>query len=134
VRKTLLAFVLTGVLGLTAAPALADTIRHFPQQATEGFYRGQTIEYLDFGAVRLKAGNRLAPLWSVTNGVRGQYNIVDVVPGQRGYTPLWDVMLVTWKTGTKRHLLTSAAAVRGAVSAGEVTVKDAGMVVNCPVI
>jgi hypothetical protein len=31
-------------------------------------------------------------------------------------------------------LLSSAAAVRKALSAGEVTIKPAGIVVNCPVI
>jgi hypothetical protein len=70
----------------------------------------------------------------VTNGVEDQYNIVDVVPGQKGYTPLWGVKLVTWKDGATARKLTSAAAVRKALSAGEVTLKDAGIVVNCPVI
>jgi hypothetical protein len=133
-KKALLLFALAGTLGLVAAPAMADTIRHFPQKATEGFYRGQTIEYLDFGPVKVKPGNKTADLWSVTNGVKGQYNIVDVVPGKAGYTPLWDVNLVTWKAGVSPRLLTSAAAVRKALSAGEVTMKKPGVVVNCPVI
>jgi hypothetical protein len=134
VRKALLLIAVVGAVGLVAAPAMADTIHHFPQKATEGFYRGQTIEYLDFGPVKLKPGNKVADLWSVTNGGEDQYNIIDVVPGQKGYTPLWDVNLVTWKTGVTPRKLTSAAAVRKALKAGEVTVKKAGVVVNCPVI
>jgi hypothetical protein len=134
VRKAVLTLVVAGALGLVAAPAMADAIRHFPQQATEGFYRGQTVEYLDFGPVKLRPGNKVAPIWSVTNGVEGQVNIIDVVPGQAGYTPLWGVQLVTWKAGATPRLLTSAAAVRKAVGAGEVTVKKAGIVVNCPLI
>jgi hypothetical protein len=134
VKKALLVLVLGGAIGLAAAPAMADSIRHFPQQATEGFYRGQTIEYLDFGPVKLQAGNKVAPIWSVTNGVEGQYNIIDVVPGQKGYTPLWDVMLVTWKDSATKRMLTSAAAVRKALGAGDVTMKRAGVVVNCPLI
>jgi hypothetical protein len=133
-KKALLLVALAGALGVVVAPATADTIRHFPQKATEGFYRGQTIEYLDFGPVKLKSGNKTADLWSVTNGVKGQYNIIDVVPGRAGYTPLWDVNLVTWKTGVTPRLLTSAAAVRKALSAGDVTMKEAGVVVNCPVL
>jgi hypothetical protein len=133
-KKALLALVAAGALGLATAPAMADSITHFPQQATEGFYRGQTIEYLDFGPVKLKAGNKVAPLWSVTNGVEDQYNIIDVVPGQAGYTPLWGVKLVTWKDGVTPRKLTSAAAVRKALAAGQVTVKVGGVVVNCPVI
>jgi hypothetical protein len=134
VKKVLAVLVLAGALGLVAGPAMGDSIRHFQQQATEGFYRGQTIEYLDFGPVKLKPGNKVAPIWSVTNGVEDQYNIIDVVPGQKGYTPLWDVNLVTWKNGATPRKLTSAAAVRKALSAGEVTIKDAGVVVNCPLI
>jgi len=134
VKKVLAVLVLAGALGLVAGPAMGDSIRHFQQQATEGFYRGQTIEYLDFGPVKLKPGNKVAPIWSVTNGVEDQYNIIDVVPGQKGYTPLWDVNLVTWKNGATPRKLTSAAAVRKALSAGEVTIKGAGVVVNCPLI
>ena len=133
-HKALLALVVAAALGLVAAPAMADSIRHFPQQATEGFYRGQTIEYLDFGPVKLRPGNAVAPIWAVTNGVEDQYNIIDVVPGQKGYTPLWDVKLVTWKDGVTPRKLTSASAVRRAMATGDVTIKDAGMVVNCPLI
>ena len=133
-KKALLVLVLAGAVGLVAAPAMADTIRHFPQKASEGFYRGQTIEYLDFGPIKLNPGNKVAPLWSVTNGVKGQYNIIDVVPGQPGYTPLWSVTLLTWKSGVTPRLLTSAAAARKALAAGEVTAKKPGVVVNCPVI
>ena len=110
-KKAVLVLALAGALGSRPRPRSADSIRHFPQQATEGFYRGQTIEYLDFGPVKLQAGNKVAPIWSLTNGVEDQYNIIDVVPGQKGYTPLWDVMLVTWKDGATPRLLTSAAAV-----------------------
>ena len=84
--------------------------------------------------MKLESGNRLAPLWSVTNGVEGQYNIVDVVPGQKGYTPLWEVTLLTWKDGVTARKLTSAAAARKALAAGELTAKKPGIVVNCPVI
>jgi hypothetical protein len=133
-KKALFALVVAGAFGLAAVPAMADSIHHFRQAATEGFYRGQTIEYLDFGPVKLKPGNKVAPLWSVTNGVEDQYNIIDVVPGQPGYTPLWDVRLVTWKSGVTPRKLTSAAAVRKALAAGQATLKHAWVVVNCPVV
>src|SRR6266536_5311241 len=116
-KKALLAVGLVAALGLVAAPAMGDSIRHFSQKASEGFYRGQVIEYLDFGPVKLKPGNKLADLWSVTNGVEDQYNIIDLVPGQKGYTPLWEVTLLTWKDSAKPRLLTSAAAARKALAA-----------------
>jgi hypothetical protein len=49
---------------------------------TSGFYRGRTIGYYDFGPIKLKPGDRLAPIWTVTNGAREQHNIVDTVPGR----------------------------------------------------
>jgi hypothetical protein len=130
----LLALALVCAAAIAAAPATAEEVRHFPQQATLGFYRGQTVEYLDFGPIKLRAGNALAPIWAVTNGVDGQYNVIDVVPGQKGYTPLWSVMMVTWNDGAEPQLLRSAAAVRRAVANGQATVKRAGIVVNCPLI
>ena len=133
-KKGLMLIAAVALLGIATGSATADRIRHFPQNATEGFYRGQTVEYLDFGPIKLKAGNKVAPIWSVTNGPEDQYNIIDVVPGQKGYTPLWDVNLVTWKSGATIRKLTSAAAVRKALAMGEVSVKDPGIIVNCPVI
>jgi hypothetical protein len=61
------------------------------QPAVTGFFRGRTISYFDFGPIRLKPGNKLAPIWVFTNGASGQRNIVDTVPGGGGGPPLWEV-------------------------------------------
>ena len=63
-----------------------------------GFYEGQVIHYFDFGPIKLKAGNKVAPIWAVTNGPVGQHNIIDTVPGRADYSPLWQVSMVTWKS------------------------------------
>jgi hypothetical protein len=42
--------------------------------------------------------------------------------------------MVTWKEGVTPRLLRSAASVQAALRAGEVTVKAAPIVVNCPVL
>jgi hypothetical protein len=44
------------------------------------------------------------------------------------------VRMVTWKSGAKERVLRSAAAVRTAQQAGDVTVRGAPIVVNCPVL
>jgi len=67
-------------------------------------------------------------------GDDGQRNVIDTVPGQRSYTPLWAVRLVTWKDGADVRVLRSAAAVRAAQKAGDVTVQAMPIVVNCPVL
>ncbi len=83
--------------GAQAAAGPPGPVAHFAQKTTLGFYRGQIVEYFDFGPVKLANGNKLAPIWAFANGADGQRNIIDAVPGQKSYSPLWDVRLVTWK-------------------------------------
>ena len=119
-----------------ALPALAadGPVKTFSQDVALGFYRGQVVSYLDFGPVKLKSGNKTAPIWAFTNGDDGQRNIIDTVPGRKDYTPLWAVRLVTWKDGADAHVLRSAAAVARAQRAGDVSIKAMPIVVNCPVL
>jgi len=106
----------------------------FGQKEVLGFAKGKTIAYYDLGPVRLKPGNKVAPIWVLTNGVAEQHNVVDTLPGDRDYTPLWKVSKVTFTGGVTPRLLTSAADVKAAVAAGEATVETTSIVVNCPVL
>ncbi len=123
-------------VSLTALPAFAadGPVKQFRQSVTLGFYRGEVISYLDFGPVKLQRGNKVAPIWVVTNGVEAQRNIVDTVPGRADYTPLWAVRMVTWKDGATPRVLRSKTAVDAAVRAGQATVRAMPTVVNCPVL
>jgi hypothetical protein len=132
-RIALLALVAAAVAVPVAAEAAAP-VKHYAQPGTLGFYRGQTIEYLDLGPVKLAPGNKTAPIWVVANGPDAQLNVVDTVPGRRDYSPLWAVRMVTWKDGVAPRLLTSAAAIRRAAARGDVTIQAAPVVVNCPVL
>jgi hypothetical protein len=118
-------------VGGTTAGAAEPMMKKTP---VAGFYHGKVIHYFDFGPIKLKAGNRLAPLWAVTNGPVGQHNIVDTVPGQADYSPLWQVSMVTWKSSATPRLLRSKADVEAATRAGDVTVMKTATVVNCPVL
>jgi hypothetical protein len=134
-RKIVLVLSVCGAL-LAAAPGLAadGPVRQFSQNVTLGFYRGQVVSYFDFGPIKLTRGNKVAPIWVVTNGVDTQRNVIDTVPGRADYTPLWAVRMVTWKDGVTPHVLRSKAAVQAALRAGQVTVSAAPVVVNCPVL
>lgn len=131
---------LAGVIACAAiasvlpAAAADGPVKTFSQDVTLGFYRGQVVSYLDFGPVKLRPGNKVAPIWAFTNGEAGQRNIIDTVPGRKDYTPLWAVRLVSWKDGADVRALRSAAAVRSAQKAGDVTVRAMPIVVNCPVL
>ena len=104
------------------------------QPAVPGFYEGKTVRYFNFGPIKLKPGNKVAPIWTVTNGAAGQHNIIDTVPGEKSYTPLWQLVNVTWKSGTTPRVLRSADEAKKAAAAGEVTVAKTSTVVNCPVL
>ena len=135
-RSTVASLVVAAAVAFVALPAEAadGPVKQFPQSVTLGFYRGQVVSYLDFGPVKLARGNRVAPIWVVTNGVEAQRNIIDTVPGRRDYTPLWAVRMVTWKDGATPRVLRSKSAVDMAVRAGQATVTAAPVVVNCPVL
>ena len=130
----LVSLVVVGAAAAAPQRASMEPVTHYlaKQKLTAGFYRGKTVKYLDFGPIKLAAGNKLVPIWVVANGVAGQRNVIDVVPGKPGYSPLWQVTMVTFK-GAPR-LLRSAAAVRAARRAGVVTLRKTATVVNCPVV
>lgn len=122
------------VLAASSAVAANAMAAGGKKAITPGFYRGTTIGYFDFGPIKLKPGNTLAPLWTVTNPAAGQHNVVDAVPGQAAYSPLWQINKVTFKSGVTPYLLKSKADVDAAVAKGDVTVAATSTVVNCPVL
>lgn len=69
-------------------------------------------------------------------GARGpleyQPDVFDSPPGTPGYRPLRAVNLVTWVDPAQARLLRSAAEVRQAEAAGEIEIKQPGVVVNMP--
>jgi hypothetical protein len=129
--KRLILFVFAALA--VAAPA-ATAAGPAKQPVVTGFFQGREVTYFDFGPIKLKAGNKLAPIWTITNGASGQHNIVDTVPGRADYSPLWQVNKVTFKDGITPHLLRSKADVDAAVTAGDATVTQTAVVVNCPVL
>jgi hypothetical protein len=106
----------------------------FRQMRHAGFAKGRTIHYYELGLVNVAPGNEILPIWTFTNGVTGQRNIADVVPGTTAYPPLWGVIEVTWKAGAQRKLVRSFEGLQQARKAGDVTLKRTSMVVNCPFV
>lgn len=71
----------------------------------------------------LPSGTGIDPFYKVTNGAPGQLGIAGVGPGEPGYHGgAWEVFVVTFNAGVTPVVLTSAADVSAAQSAGEVTV------------
>jgi len=121
-------------LAALAVVAPASASGSLRQPAVPGFFQGKSVGYFDYGPIKLKAGNRLAPIWTVTNPAAGQHNIIDTVPGRADYSPLWQVNKVTFKDGVTPYLLTSDEAVAAAQAAGDVTVSRAPAAdFRCPI-
>ena len=106
----------------------------FGQTRHAGFAKGKVIRYYELGVVKVARGNEILPIWTFTNGVDGQRNIADVVPGTTDYPPLWAVIEVTWKAGAEPTIVRSFEQLQRARQAGHVTLKKTPMVVNCPFV
>jgi hypothetical protein len=117
-----------------AAPTAQAAKPGKKQPVVIGFHKGKRVPYFDFGPIKLKPGNKIAPIWVFANGADGQRNVIDTVPGDKGYSPLWQVNMVTWAAGETPRVLKSAAAVERAAAAGELRIARTQTVVNCPVL
>jgi hypothetical protein len=106
-----------------------------------GWYRDQEVVYYDFGMNSPTSGASVAtaPIWAFITGmnadgtaafVEGQHNVVDVVPGDAGYSDLWEVMLVTVPGGYEADSLKS----REDVENSGYDIMPAGIFVNCPIV
>jgi hypothetical protein len=82
----------------------------------------------------------VANVYVFKNGVRGegpfgfQPDVFDSPPGSRGYTPLRRVVLATWKNENEARELRSAAELEQAVTKGQLTIEQPGVIVNMPLL
>ena len=121
-----------------------------------GWFNGQHVLYLSPEASDAAAGgpqanfsallgrsansNAVVPIYAVTNFKQG--NVIPSAPlptgpasgANSGYSPLWQVNMVTWKPGVTPSVLKSGADVQAAQAAGNVTITKTNIIVNCPVI
>jgi hypothetical protein len=64
----------------------------------------------------------------------GQLAIFGSEPGEKNYSPLWSETILTWKAGAKPVLITSDTQIDQIEKTGKLTERDAGVVLNCPII
>ena len=107
-----------------------------------GWYRGEEVQYYDFGMhTPLTSGDSVAtaPIWVLIHEmmdgedpqfVEGQHNIVDVIPGDDGYSDLWQVMLVEVPDDYEADSIRTAAEINEMAY----PVTETEMYVNCPII
>jgi hypothetical protein len=112
-----IADVLSGMMGspVPVVEALADV----PEQA-----RGTLYVFT----------NGLVPSDTPTGPLGFQPDVFDSVPGDATYTPLREIVMVTWQDESDARLLTSTEEVEAAGADGLVTLEPSGVVVNAPVL
>lgn len=85
-----------------------------------------------------------SPVYVFTNGIRPQDtpagpmgfqpDIFAAAPGDEDYTPLRQLVRVTWTDADQARLLTSVTALREAESDGQLTLEPTEVVVNAPLL
>ena len=132
------------VISLVAAWAapIAAAQQAKQKDLVSGWYRDRAVKYFDFGDnTKLAAGNTVsaAPIYVFIHGmkpdgkpdfVQGQHNIVDVLPGEAGYSDLWQVMLVTVPSSYTPDSIKSKAD----LDAAKLPITATQMFVNCPIV
>lgn len=120
---------------------LTDPARNY--ETIQGWYQGRATHYYEFGTNTAATEDRSevvpAPIYVLVTGfdadgnpmpVEGQNNIVDVIPGDEGYSDLWQVTFVTVPEDYEANAITAA---QDLIDAGyEQTVP--GVYVNCPIV
>jgi hypothetical protein len=105
------AFVVTDVSSKSQASAL-----HVNYSAAIGTVKGAPDQYFVQGPA-----------------ARGQLSVFGSEPGESDYNPLWDEIIVTWKAGQKPVLLVRDDQIDALAKKGELTMKEAHVVLNAPI-
>ena len=125
-----------GAAGSTPA-AEADTY-----EIRRGTLAGIEIGYLDFGTQSPAADQgrvATAPIWVFISGfevdgsprlIANHPSILDVMPGDAGYSDLWDVQLVVVPSGFDSRAIRSL----GQLEASGLEAVPADLLVNCPIV
>ena len=142
-------------ISLMSGAQAGTTVATATMPVVVGWFNGQHARYISPEASDAAAGvpqanfsmlvgrsanpNAVVPIYTVPNFKQG--NIIPSAPiptGPKnpgaGYSPLWQVSTVTWKSGMTPSLLKSSDDVQAALADGKVAIAKTNIVVNCPVI
>jgi len=116
------------------------TIQGSTSTPTSGWYRNREVFYFDHGASSPGHGFVVdsAPIYAFFHSdgspVAGQKNVIDVRPGDAGYSDLWKVTKVVVPGSYMANSLKDARSILAARDLGQVTLEATEIYVNCPVV
>ena len=86
-------------------------------------------------SAELKASKGLPAQYFVRGrAAHGQLTVFGSQPGEADYNPLWEEFWVTWKKGVKPVLLGQDNQITSLQKKGKLTVRDAHVVLNAPIL
>jgi hypothetical protein len=157
VRKLVL--VLGGLAAFGAAAAIAAAAPGglpnigTPKMTTQPVYKGYYDHHIDTYLItdvssksqakamginysaELKAVKGIPDQYFVRGpAAKGQLTVFGSEPGEADYNPLWEEIWVTWKKGVKPVLLGQDDQIKGLAKKGKLTMKDAHVVLNAPIL
>ena len=135
---------LTTIAVLTLA--LSSSLAHAGKIITNGYFGGQEIYYINQGMEKKTNRNHTSDIYLVGGDRVYQPNVVATIPGQPGYSPHWDVVVVNTAPGYTvgdimnaglagtSALFDSVEDILEAERMGIVTLTEPGIVVLCPIV
>ena len=105
-------YVLTDVSNKAQATAM-----HINYSAALGKIKGLPLQYFVKG-----------------RAAKGQITVFGSEPGASDYNPLWAEVWVTWKASAKPVVLKSDNQINALAGKGKLTIKNAGIILNAPIL
>ena len=156
-RRSVLVLLVFGLVAASAAIAAAATggLPNIgkPSTQTQPVYKGYYDHHIDTYLItdvssksqatamhvnysaELKAVKGIPDQYFVKGKApKGQLTVFGSQPGESNYNPLWEEIWVTWKPGVTPVLLGQDDQIKGLVKNGKLTMKDAHIVLNAPIL
>jgi hypothetical protein len=152
-RLTTLAALILAAAAATAyasnAPLMLGSASHTEMSSFNAYYDGHKDVYLLTDVSSKAQANALHINYSAAIGAvkgapsqyfvkgraaAGQLSVFGSEPGEKDYNPLWEEIFVTWKSGAKPVLLTSDNQINALAKKGKLTMRDAHIVLNAPIL
>jgi hypothetical protein len=155
IRKLIFSSALAVALGASAAygamtvgPAMGP-VSKVSRPAFHGYYDGHKVTYLNTDvsskseatgmninySARIGTVKGLPEIYLVQGrAAHGQLAVFGSEPGEKDYSPLWSETILTWKANATPVLITSDTQIDKIEHTGQLTERDAHVVLNCPII
>ena len=95
-----------------------------------------SAQHLNYSAAMVtQAPGKYPALYEFTgSAATGQQQVFGSEPGEDDYSPLWQIVTVTWKPGVTPELLLKDDDVKAMAAAGKVTLGPTAIILNCPIV